>query len=83
MNWQFLGNTVQLTKVRRKVFSVLDQIRKYHLTVQIILATIPPKDVRRSAEKSHVLVENVTRNIQQDFENFVDKDEQYNTHLTN
>ena len=45
------GQTVELTKVRRKIFSVVDQIRKYHSTVQIILATIPPKDVRRSAEK--------------------------------
>lgn len=67
----------ELSRVRRKITSVVNNIRKYHLETQIIIATIAPKDVKKSAEKypekSFIQAENVTRNIQLDFENFVEK----------
>ena len=71
------GQKDELSKVRRKISSVIDNIKRYHPLALIVFATIPPKDVKKSAEKypekSLVPAENVTRNIQLDFENFVER----------
>lgn len=68
----------ELTKVRQSITSIVQNIRKYHSNnTQIVIATIPPKDVKKAAEKypskSYVQAENVDRNVQLDFENFVEK----------
>ncbi|MCG8049193.1 MAG: hypothetical protein N0E48_26940 [Candidatus Thiodiazotropha endolucinida] len=67
----------ELSKVKGKINSVIDNIKRYHPQSQTVFATIPPKDVRKSAEKyphkSLVSAENVTEIIQLDFENFVEK----------